>query len=58
MRGMAQEKASMLLDLQQEPESEQDFTLNYSSFAAVRQEQAEIRRMVSELRDLPLPPLD
>ena len=58
VRGVAEEKAGRLLELQVEPEAERDLELNMSTFAAVRAEQAEIMRMLAEIRDLPLPPLD
>lgn len=58
VRGVAEEKAGRLLELQVEPEAERDLELNMSTFAAVRAEQAEILRMLEEIRDLPLPPLD
>ena len=58
VRGVAEEKADRLLELQVEPEAERDLELNMSTFAAVRAEQAEILRMLEEIRDLPLPPLD
>ncbi|MFW5471911.1 hypothetical protein ACOCJ5_01235 [Knoellia sp. CPCC 206450] len=58
VRGVAEEKAGKILELQVEPDAERDLELNMSTFAAVRAEQAEILRMLSEIRGLPLPPLD
>lgn len=58
VRSVAEEKATKILELQVEPEREEDHQLNLSTFAAVRAEQAEIMRMLAEIRDLPLPPLD
>lgn len=58
VRSVAEEKASRLRDLQVEPESEEDYKINFATFGAVRAEQAEIMRMVAEIKDLPLPPLD
>ena len=58
VRGVAEEKAGTLLQMQVEPEAEEDLRLNLSTYAAVRAEQAEIMRMLAEIRGLPLPPLD
>lgn len=58
VRSVADEKAGTLLEMQVEPRAEEDLKLNMSTFAAVRAEQAEIMRMLAEIRDLPLPPLD
>lgn len=58
VRSVADEKAGRLLEMQVEPEAEEDLRLNMSTFAGVREQQAEIARMLAELKDLPLPPLD
>lgn len=58
VRSVADEKAGTLLEMQVEPDAEKDLELNLSAFAAVRAEQAEIARLLAEIRDLPLPPVD